>query len=266
MKLRLFQVDAFAEKAFEGNPAAVVPLTHWLADDVMQAIAAENNLAETAFFVPDGESYCLRWFTPAIEVPLCGHATLATAHVLFAHLGHTKPDIYFETLSGRLTVMRDGDKLAMDFPADIAKPSMEPDGLVSALGAKPILVTKSKFLMALFASAADVAALAPDMAALKRVQIAAGRLSLICTAPGSEGSGIDFVSRMFGPVVGIDEDPVTGSSHCTLVPYWARKLGRNDLVARQISARGGTLWCSHVGERVILRGRCADYLQGEIDV
>lgn len=270
MKQRLFQVDAFAEKPFEGNPAAVVPLTHWLADDVMQAIAAENNLAETAFFVPEGPkndgAYRLRWFTPAIEVPLCGHATLASAHVLFTHLGHAAPEIYFETLSGRLTVKREGTKLAMDLPADKVKPTMEPEGLVAAIGAKPLLVMKGKFLVALFGSPAEVAALKPDIARLKPILVALGGPGLICMAAGEEGSGIDFVSRMFAPAHGIDEDPVTGAAHCSSVPYWARKLGKPNLVARQISARGGTLWCTDVGERVILRGHCADYLQGEIEV
>lgn len=266
MKQRLFQVDAFAEKVFEGNPAAIVPLTHWLADDVMQAIAAENNLAETAFFVPEGEGYRLRWFTPAVEVPLCGHATLASAHVLFTHLGHTKPEIHFETLSGRLTVTRDGDRLAMNFPADKVKPTMEPEGLVAAIGAKPLLVMKGKFLVTLFGGPAEVAALKPDMARLKPILVGLGGSGLICMAAGEEGSGIDFVSRMFAPAHGIDEDPVTGAAHCSSVPYWARKLGKPDLVARQISARGGTLWCTDAGERVILRGRCVDYLQGEIDI
>ena len=270
MKARLFQVDAFASKAFEGNPAAVVPLDAFLPDDVMQAIAAENNLAETAFVVPDGPKeegiYRLRWFTPAVEVPLCGHATLATAHVLFTHLGHTKPEIHFETLSGRLTVKRDGDKLAMDFPADKLRPTMEPEHLAGILGGKPLVTMKGNFLVLLFGAAAEVAALAPDMGALKKFCVAHGGISVICMAAGDEGSGLDFVSRMFAPAHGIDEDPVTGSAHCTSVPYWAKKLGKSDLVARQISARGGTLWCTDAGERVILRGTCVDYLKGEIEI
>lgn len=266
MKVRLFQVDAFASKAFEGNPAAVVPLDKWLPDAVMQSIAAENNLAETAFIVSEGEGYRLRWFTPAIEVPLCGHATLATAHVLFTHLGHAAPEIHFETLSGRLTVKRDGDRLAMDFPADVLKPTVEPEGLVAAIGAKPLLVMKGKFLVALFGSPAEVSALEPDMARLKPILVGLGGPGLICMAAGEEGSGVDFVSRMFAPAHGIDEDPVTGAAHCSSVPYWAKKLGKADLVARQISARGGTLWCTDAGERVILRGTCVDYLTGEIEV
>ncbi|MDO8288572.1 MAG: PhzF family phenazine biosynthesis protein [Parvibaculum sp.] len=266
MKARLYQVDAFASRVFEGNPAAVVPMESWPGDDVMQAIAAENNLAETAFFVPEGEAYRLRWFTPTVEVPLCGHATLASAHVLFTHLKHAAPEINFETQSGRLTVKRDGDRLAMDFPADQIKPYMMHESLPAALGSKPILVMKGKFLVTLFGSAAEVARLNPDMVVLKRFCESQGSISVICMAAGDEGSGIDFVSRMFAPAHGIDEDPVTGSAHCSSVPYWAKKLGKSDLVARQISKRGGTLWCTDAGERVIMRGTCVDYLQGEIEV
>lgn len=265
MRLSIYQVDAFAERPFEGNPAAIVPLGAWLDDALMQAIAAENNLAETAFFVPEGEGYRLRWFTPAVEVPLCGHATLASAHVLFAHLGHAAPQIHFETRSGRLTVAREGTLLAMDFPAARAEPFPEPQGLAGALGAKPILTLKTSHILALFGSAGDVAALDPDMAALKRLLMPFDA-GLIATAPADRGSGLDFVSRFFAPNHGIDEDPVTGSAHCTSVPYWAKRLGRSDLVARQISRRGGTLWCSDAGERVIMRGRCADYLKGEIEI
>lgn len=266
MKAAIYQVDAFADGPFEGNPAAVVPLADWPDDALMQAIATENNLAETAFFAPEGGGFRLRWFTPAVEVPLCGHATLASAHVLFAHLGFANPEIHFETLSGRLTVKREGELLAMDFPTDPAKPAPEPEGLARAIGAKPLVTMKSKFVLALFGSAAEVAALEPDMALLKRLLVSLGGPGLICTAAGDEGSGFDFVSRMFAPAHGIDEDPVTGSAHCTLVPYWAKKLGRSDLVARQISRRGGTLRCTDAGARVVIRGRCADYMTGEIAV
>jgi len=267
MKAQLFQVDAFAERPFEGNPAAFVPLDAFLSDELMQTIAAENNLSETAFIVPDGDAYRLRWFTPAVEVPLCGHATLASAHVLFAHLGHATPEIHFETKSRRLTVTRDGDKLAMDFPTNMPKPCPMPDGLGDVLGAKPLIAMKAEnFIMAIFDGEDDIAALAPDMAALKRFQLSRKGEATICTAAGAEGSGVDFVSRMFAPAKGIDEDPVTGSAHCITVPYWAKKTGKPDLVARQISARGGTLWCTHAGERVIMRGRCADYMKGEISL
>lgn len=266
MKATLYQVDAFADRVFAGNPAAIVPLDAWLPDAAMQAIAAENNLAETAFFVPEGEAFGLRWFTPAVEVPLCGHATLASAHVLFKHLGHAAAEIHFETKSGRLTVRREGDLLAMDFPADVAKPCPMPEGLAEAIGAKPVLTLKGTKLMALFGSAGEVAALDPDMARLKKLLVGLGGLGLICTAAGDAGSGFDFVSRFFAPAHGIDEDPVTGSAHCVSVPYWAKKLGKADLVARQISKRGGTLWCTQAGARVIMRGRCVDYLKGEIEV
>ncbi|MDO8839413.1 MAG: PhzF family phenazine biosynthesis protein [Parvibaculum sp.] len=263
MKAALYQVDAFADRVFEGNPAAVVPLESWPDDAMLQALAAENNLSETAFFVPEGDSYRLRWFTPAVEVPLCGHATLASAHVLFSHLGHVKPELHFETLSGRLTVVRDGDLLAMDFPGEMPKPYPAPADISLALGGKPLVWLKTSKLMAVFATVEEVAALTPDFAALGRI-MAPIKTGIIATAQAPEGSEADFVSRYFAPAQGIDEDPVTGSAHCTLVPYWAKKLGKSDLVARQISKRGGTLYCLDAGERVIIRGRCADYMKAEI--
>ncbi|MEQ8325632.1 PhzF family phenazine biosynthesis protein [Parvibaculum sp.] len=261
MKAVLYQVDAFADRVFEGNPAAIVPLETWPADDVMQAVAAENNLAETAFFAPEGEGYRLRWFTPTVEVDLCGHATLASAHVLFTHLGYAQPEIRFETRSGTLVVKREGDKLAMDFPAAKPKPHPAPDGIAETLGAKPLVWLKTSNLMAVFDSAEDVVALQPDFPALGRL-LTPLNAGLIATAPGMDG--VDFVSRFFAPSHGIDEDPVTGSAHCTSVPYWAKKLGKSDLVARQVSKRGGTLWCSDAGERVVIRGRAADYMKAEI--
>lgn len=261
MKAVLYQVDAFADRVFEGNPAAIVPLSEWPADDVMQAVAAENNLAETAFFAPEGEGYRLRWFTPAVEVDLCGHATLASAHVLFAHLGYAKPEIHFETRSGTLVVTREGDRLSMNFPAASPKPYPAPEAISEALGGKARVWLKTSNLMAVFDTAEEVVALTPDFPALGRL-LAPLNAGLIATAPGSDG--VDFVSRFFAPVHGIDEDPVTGSAHCTSVPYWSRKLGKTDLVARQVSKRGGTLWCTDAGERVILRGRCADYMKAEI--
>ena len=263
MKALLFQVDAFAQKVFEGNPAAIVPLDAWLPADVMQAMAAENNLAETAFFVPEGEGYHLRWFTPTVEVDLCGHATLASAHVLFSHLGYDRPAISFQTRSGELIVKRDGDKYAMDFPAAKPRPFPMPAGIEEALGGRPRVYLRTSNLMAVFDSASEVAALTPDFPALAKL-LKPLNAGLICSAEGAPDSGHDFVSRFFAPVHGIDEDPVTGSAHCTSVPYWAKKLARNDLVARQVSARGGTLWCTHAGDRVIIRGTCADYMKAEI--
>lgn len=266
MELQIFQVDAFAEKPFEGNPAAVVPLEAWLPDETLLAIAAENNLAETAYFVPEGTGYRLRWFTPTVEVKLCGHATLASAHVIFSRLRPELEEVSFETLSGGLTVTRGADGLlAMDFPAHAMKPSIAPDGLEQALGKRPMSVLKGVNLMAVFDRAEDVASLRPDILGLMRVTgpLDAG---LIATAPGPEGSGIDFVSRFFAPAHGVNEDPVTGSAHCDTSPYWAKRLGKDALVARQISKRGGTVLCEVKGERVELRGKCADYLEGVIRV
>lgn len=263
MKAPLYQVDAFADRVFEGNPAAVVPLSEWPDDTLMQAIAAENNLAETAFFVPEGEGYRLRWFTPAVEVDLCGHATLAAAHVLFQHLGHTKPEIRFETRSGTLIVRREGDLLAMDFPAAKPKPYPAPAEIAAALGGSARIWAKSSHMLAVFDSASEVGVLKPDLAVLKRLMSRSDG-ALVASAPGDEGSGFDFVSRVFAPNLGIDEDLVTGAVHCVLTPYWAQRLGKADLVARQISSRGGTLLCTDAGERVILRGRCADYMKAEI--
>ena len=260
MRLPIFQVDAFADRPFAGNPAAVVPLERWPDDATLQAIAAENNLAETAFFAPEGGSFRLRWFTPAVEVDLCGHATLATAWVLWNRLGATEPRLAFATRSGTLTVTRDGERLALDFPTWPAVPVAAPARLAAALGATPAETLKAADLLCVFASAADVAALKPDFRALAAIDTR----GVICTAPG-EGEA-DFVSRFFAPRAGIDEDPVTGSAHCTLIPYWARRLGKATLVARQISKRGGTLWCEDRGDRVVIAGRAASYLEGWIEI
>lgn len=266
MKLDLFQVDAFAAKPFEGNPAAVVPLESWLSEDEMLAIAAENNLAETAFFVPEGEGYGLRWFTPTVEVDLCGHATLATAHVILTKLKPDLPDVKFETRSGMLTVSRgEGGRLRMDFPARASKPMAEPRELGAFLGARPRVVLNGTNLIAVYDAAKDVAGLRPDFRALANYTGPRNQ-GVIATAPGDEGSGFDFVSRFFAPAHGIDEDHVTGSAHCDLVPYWAKKLKKDALVARQISPRGGTVWCRLEGERVLLEGTCADYLAGQIEI
>jgi len=266
MSLPLFQVDAFASGPFEGNPAAVVPLIDWLPDDRMLAIAAENNLAETAFFVPEGDGYRLRWFTPTVEVELCGHATLASGHVILSHLEPERADVSFETLSGRLTVSR-GDKgrYVMDFPARPSKPMPVPRELGPMLGAAPRIVLNGTNLIAVFDSAADVARLQPAIEPLAAYTKPRNQ-GVIATAPGDEGSGYDFVSRFFAPAHGVNEDHVTGSAHCDLTPYWARKLKKDALIARQISPRGGTVWCRLEGDRVFLEGTCADYLKGEISV
>lgn len=267
MKLPLYQVDAFADAPFQGNPAAVVPLKSWLPDATMQAIAMENNLAETAFFVADGEGFGLRWFTPEVEVPLCGHATLASAHVIYSRLGYDRPEIAFQTLSGRLTVARKGDGLLeMDFPARRGQESAPPADLIAALGATPLSIIETPTLVAIFESAADVLALTPDMAALARFCAPRDRIGVSCTAPYDGPEGWDFVSRFFAPAKGIDEDPVTGAAHCALTPYWSKRLGKTSLVGRQVSRRGGTVLCEDRGDRIGLTGRCVDYLVGEISV
>jgi len=261
MHLPIYQVDAFAEKLFGGNPAAICPLTEWLPDATMQAIAAENNLAETAFFVREGADYALRWFTPAVEVDLCGHATLASAHVVFSFLEPGRERVNFRTLkAGTLTVARRGDMLMMDFPARPATAVDPPPGLLAALGGSPREVLKARDHMVVYGSAAEVAALKPDFAALGRLDCWAA----IATAPGEDGT--DFVSRFFAPRQGIDEDPATGSSHCTLVPYWAARLGKRELKARQLSRRVGTLTCALNGDRVAIGGRAVLYLEGKITV
>ena len=256
MTIRLFQVDAFTDRVFAGNPAAVCPLDRWLPDARMQAIAAENNLSETAFFVRQGEVFGLRWFTPTCEVDLCGHATLASAFVILGRLEPDRPSVAFDTRSGRLTVTRDGGRLAMDFPAKPARPVAAPAGLAQDVGGNPSAVLEAGNYMLVYASAAEVTALRPRMAAL--TDLGTG---VIATAPGDD---CDFVSRFFVPAHGIPEDPVTGSTHCTLVPYWAARLGKDDLVARQVSARGGQLFCRAAGDRVRIAGQAVLYLEGEV--
>ena len=257
MRIKQYQVDAFATRAFEGNPAAVCPLDSWLDDALLQAIAEENNLSETAFFVPSEKGYRLRWFTPVKEVDLCGHATLATAHILFEKLGYTRPVITFETRSGDLFVKKSGQQLEMDFPASSLTPCEISATLVEGLGQRPIEVWAAEDYVAVFDSEATVRAITPDQALL-------GQLDLRCvviTAPGSE---VDFVSRVFGPKFGIPEDPVTGSAHCELAPYWASRLGKTVLSARQVSRRGGSLTCEVKADRVILTGRALTVMEAEI--
>lgn len=262
MQLPLVQVDAFSDRLFGGNPAAVVLLEEWLPEAVMQAIAAENNLSETAFVIPRPDVSPLRWFTPKVEVDLCGHATLATAHVLLEHCFPTQSRIAFSTRSGELYVSREGELLSLDFPARPAQRVEVSEALVAALGRRPLEVWQATALMAVFESEAEVRALAPDMAKLA-VLSAEDIMGVIVTAPGDP---VDFVSRFFAPAKGIPEDPVTGSAHCTLIPYWAERLGKDQLHARQISARGGELFCELRCERVSIAGRAVEYLRGEITV
>lgn len=261
MRLPMYQVDAFTDSLFGGNPAAVCPLDAWLPDTVMQAIAAENNLAETAFFVPQGGDYALRWFTPTVEVDLCGHATLASGHVVFSFLEPKRDSVSFHTAkAGTLTVSRRGDTLVMDFPARPATPCEAPSGLLEALGGTPREVLRARDHLVVYESAAEIAALKPDLEALGKVDCWAA----IVTAPGE--NDVDFVSRFFAPAQGVPEDPVTGSAHCTLVPYWAKRLNRTAFEARQLSRRGGALRCALNGDRVSIGGKAVVYLEGRIEV
>jgi PhzF family phenazine biosynthesis protein len=260
MRLRMFRVDAFTETVYRGNPAAVVPLRRWLDDDVMQNIAMENNLSETAFFVPEKTAYRLRWFTPAAEVPLCGHATLAAAYVVFRHLQPAKRTIRFLTLSGELIVTHKGNLLTMDFPRYVPLRCDPPAMLEQALGVRPEEVWKTREesnYYAIFDSAQVVRSMTPDMTCL-------AALHPCQTAVSAPGEAEDFVSRFFAPGIGIPEDPVTGSMHCALIPYWAQRLGKAKLHARQVSKRGGELFCEDLpGEgRVRISGRAALSLTG----
>ncbi|HEX5104458.1 MAG TPA: PhzF family phenazine biosynthesis protein [Pirellulaceae bacterium] len=255
MLIPYYQVDAFASRVFGGNPAGVCLLADWLPDDVLEAIAAENNLAETAFVVQRAGRYDLRWCTPTMEVDLCGHATLAPAHVLFEHLGYQGETIRFDTRSGELTVTREGDLLVLDFPARPAAECPAPPELLAGLGRQPIYVGKARDYLAVFETEQEVAGLRPDFVALAKLD----SLGIIATAPGAT---CDFVSRFFAPQAGIPEDPVTGSAHSTLIPYWSQRVGKKKLHARQISTRGGELFCDDRGPRVGIGGRAVTYSTG----
>lgn len=263
MKLPIYQIDAFTSAVFGGNPAAVVPLESWLPDATLQGIAAENNLAETAYFVPEGDGWRLRWFTPTVEVDLCGHATLASAHLIFDRIKPGATNVRFQTRSGLLEVSRDGDVLALDFPA-MPVTRVHDDRLqatlTQALGRAPKEMWKARDLMAVFKTASDVTSLKPDVAALAKVDA----FAVLVTAPGT--GGVDFVSRFFAPARGIAEDPVTGSAHCELIPYWAMRLGKTKLKARQVSARVGELDCEDRRARVRIAGKAVLYLEGTIHV
>ncbi len=258
MKLKVYIANAFSEKKFGGNPAAVVMLKEWLSDLQMQQIAAQNNLAETAYVVPLGNDYEIRWFTPTVEVDLCGHATLASAHVMFEHLGYDREQIIFHSKSGILKVTRDQGRITLDFPADEPKPSSDEDRLIeNGLGIKPQAVYKSQLdYMVVLNSQSEIESLNPDLATVKKL-LSRG---LIVTA---KGDTVDFVSRCFFPQSGIDEDPVTGSAHVVMVPYWARQTRKNKLSAIQLSARRGWLECELAGDRVLISGHANTYLEGE---
>ncbi len=255
MELEFFHVDAFAETVFEGNPAAVYPLETWLPDDTLQSIATEHNLSETVFFVPTSEGYHIRWFTPVTEVSLCGHATLACAHVIFSILELEGVKISFSSLSGPLAVNREDHLLTLDFPAVIGECAEAPAGLVEGLGLNPVEIFRCDDYVVVLKSEAEVANLKPNLRELAKVECR----GICVTAPGET---LDFVSRFFAPRFGIDEDPVTGSAHCALAPYWSKRLGKTELTARQLSARSGSLKCRVEGDRVFISGKAITYSQG----
>ena len=261
--LRIYQVDAFTTQLFAGNPAAVVPLDNWIDDSLMQQIAAENNLAETAFFVPQndsGDHWHIRWFTPAVEVPLCGHATLASAAVIHRDFSPASWPIRLESASGQLTADVDGDAFVLDFPANEAAPCEVPDGLLEVLGIEvEECFSTEGFYLLVAADEASVQAMSPEFGKI----ISMTKDSIIVTAPGES---VDFVSRFFAPGLGIDEDPVTGAAHCVLTPYWAKRLNKKSFKARQISQRGGELDCELRDDRVRLRGHARFYLEGKLTV
>ncbi|MFA5326605.1 MAG: PhzF family phenazine biosynthesis protein [Prolixibacteraceae bacterium] len=260
MKFKIFQADAFASGLFQGNPAAVVPLTKWLPNETMQKIALENNLSETAFFIPEDDHFNIRWFTPKAEVKLCGHATLATAHVLFNELNFQGETISFNSQSGILTVDKINDKLQLNFPADFAR-EVEPVSLFAdAFGVQPLATLKGKTdYLLLFDSEESIRKINPDF----NVLLESDARGIMVTAKGNE---VDFVSRFFAPAVGVNEDPVTGSAHTVLIPFWANRLNKTELTALQLSTRGGQLWCTLSGERVLIAGKAVTYLRGEIEI
>ncbi len=260
MKLPFYQVDAFSNELFGGNPAGVCPLQAWLPAKIMQKITAENNLAETAFFVPQDDGYEIKWFTPLVEVNLCGHATLASAHVLYKHLDINTDLIKFASKSGTLEVKKDGDRITLDFPADFCDPVAPPAGLIESLGAEPLVCYHGKTdFMLIYPDEKDIMNLKPDFTKLGKIEAR----GIIVSAPGEK---VDFVSRFFAPAVGINEDPVTGSAHTSLTPYWSRTLVKTEMKAKQLSERGGELWVKMMGNRVEISGYAKTYLEGEIEI
>ena len=259
MELPMYQIDAFTDRPFSGNPAAVCPLETWIEDSAMQNIAAENNLSETAFFVKNGDGYDLRWFTPAVEIDLCGHATLASAFVIMNYMEPSAAGVTFWTKSDELKVKKTDDLFVMDFPSQPPVQCDAPADLMTSFDRKPTEVLKSADYLVIFEIEDDVRNCHPDFERLKNVDTR----GIIVTAPGSK---VDFVSRFFGPRVGINEDPVTGSSHCTLIPYWSKRLRKEKLHALQVSKRGGELFCEMQEDRVLIAGRCALYMKGTISL
>ncbi|MDQ8193255.1 PhzF family phenazine biosynthesis protein [Coraliomargarita sp. SDUM461004] len=259
MKLPIYQIDAFAPRTFQGNPAAVCPLEAWLPDEILQAIAEENNLAETAFYVEKESAYELRWFTPTKEVDLCGHATLAAAHVIFENNGLNRNEITFHSKSGLLGVTKCGELLELDFPIQAGVPCEPPAALIEGLGKVPSQCFKGMDYMAVYKDEATIRSLSPDFTKLRELNLR----GVIVTAPGKSS---DFVSRFFAPNFGINEDPVTGSAHCAMTPYWADRLGKSDMMATQLSRRTGQLRCRLSKDRVLIAGKTIAYLKGDIEL
>lgn len=258
MRLKQYQVDAFTNSVFGGNPAAIVPLTSWLDDATLQAIAEENNLSETAFFVPTDVGFQLRWFTPLREIDLCGHATLATAYIIFNRMGYDKPQISFESRSGELLVEKQGDRLVMDFPATPPKSVEISDALVKALGVRPLEVWMADDYLAVYDSETTIRSISPDFGLMAQLDLR----GVGVTAPGTD---VDFVSRFFAPKFGVFEDPVTGSAHCELAPFWAKRLNKSLLTARQVSKRSGEMSCQMQGDRVLLAGQAVIFMEADIN-
>ncbi len=261
MKLKIFHLDTFTNQLFKGNPAAVIPLQNWLSKDLMQKIAFENNLPETAFFINEGEQFSIKWFTPTTEVDLCGHATLASAYILYNFYNYDKPEILFDSNSGILKVTKNEDLITLNFPAVDREEVETPPGMILGLGSvvpNEVYKVKDDF-MAVLDSEKEIQNLQPDFITLKKINAR----GIIVTA---KGNNVDFVSRFFGPQSGIDEDPVTGSAHTKLIPYWAEILGKNEMIAKQLSERGGDLICKLIGDRVEISGQAKLYMTGEIEI
>ena len=261
MKLPIFQVDAFTDKVFGGNPAAVCPLEHWLPDDIMQKIALENSVAETAFFIPLHDGFEIRWFTPEIEMDLCGHATLATAHVIARHLNYSLPSIKFQSKSGELMVAVENELLTLNFPSRKPEPCDIPQIILDAIQVSPVEVLKSRDYVLVFETEEVVRRIEPNQSILDQINLDPG--GIVVTAKGDE---VDFVSRFFTPQASIFEDPVTGSAHCSLIPYWSERLGKESMHALQVSPRVGKLFCKNLGERVLIAGEAVTYLEGSITI
>ena len=258
-RIKIFQVDAFTNNLFSGTPAAVCLLDNWLSDEVMQLIALENNLSETAFLIKKKDKFFLRWFTPKVEIDLCGHATLASAHIIFSELQYTSDHIEFNIKSGDvLTVYRNDNLYTMNFPAYEPKiVEHNSEELYNAFGVRPTLFLYCKYGLVVFNNEEEIIKIAPNLSVIEKLSYD----GIIVTAPGDN---VDFVSRFFAPKFGIPEDPVTGGAHCELIPYWSKRLNKKNMIAKQLSKRGGVIYCSYLGDRVTIGGKATTYMQGEL--